>query len=352
MDDAVRARRRARVRAAVREGPDLPRQLHGQLGPGHRARRSPTSRWSSARSRTRSTWSTTRSSRAPASVTVATVRPETMLADTAIAVNPDDERYTRLIGETAILPLVGRRLPIIADEYVDPEFGTGALKITPGHDPNDFEIGRRHGLEEITRDRRGRPHDRRGAPSAFAGMTVEEARDAVVAALRERGLHLRHAAVRPRRAALAPLRPAHRAADLAPVVLRHEASWREPAIEAVRDGAAALPPRAAVDRASTSTGSRTSGPGASRASSGGATRSRSGTASGEETLRRDAPSLPECGDGWQRDPDVLDTWFSLGAVAVRHARLARGDARAARRSTPPTCSPRRATSSSSGSPAW
>ena len=64
--------------------------------------------------------------------------------------HPDDERYTRLIGEHAILPLVGRRLPIIADEYVDPEFGTGALKITPGHDPNDFEIGRTHGLEEVT----------------------------------------------------------------------------------------------------------------------------------------------------------------------------------------------------------
>ena len=84
------------------------------------------------------------------SVTVATVRPETMLADTAIAVNPADERYTRLIGERATLPLVGRSLPIIADEYVKTDFGTGALKITPGHDPNDFEIGRRHGLQEIS----------------------------------------------------------------------------------------------------------------------------------------------------------------------------------------------------------
>ena len=83
-------------------------------------------------------------------LTVATVRPETMLADTAIAVHPDDERYTRLVGETAILPLVGRRLRIIADPYVKPEFGTGALKITPGHDPNDFEIGRKHGLEQIS----------------------------------------------------------------------------------------------------------------------------------------------------------------------------------------------------------
>ncbi len=94
------------------------------------------------------------------SITVATVRPETMLADTAIAVNPADERYTRLIGETAILPLVGRRLTVIADEYVDPEFGTGALKITPGHDPNDFEIGRGSRATGGVRDRRGRPDDR------------------------------------------------------------------------------------------------------------------------------------------------------------------------------------------------
>ncbi len=121
------------------------------------------------------------------SITVATVRPETMLADTALAVNPHDERYTRLIGETAILPLVGRRLKIIADDYVDPEFGTGALKITPGHDPNDFEIGRRHGLEVVsvigedglmTED----------AGEQFAGMTTEDASEAVVAALREQGL--------------------------------------------------------------------------------------------------------------------------------------------------------------------
>src|SRR5256714_12206469 len=121
------------------------------------------------------------------SVTVATVRPETMLADTAIAVNPSDERYTRLIGETAILPLIGRRLPIIADDYVDPEFGTGALKITPGHDPNDFDIGRKHALDEVTViGEDGRMTDAAG--ERFAGLTVDEARDAVVAALREEGL--------------------------------------------------------------------------------------------------------------------------------------------------------------------
>ena len=120
-------------------------------------------------------------------ITVATVRPETMLADVAIAVHPDDERYRRLVGETAILPLVGRRLRVIADDYVKPDFGTGALKITPGHDPNDFEIGRRHGLPQISViGEDGLITDE--APERFVGMTVEEARDAAVAELREQGL--------------------------------------------------------------------------------------------------------------------------------------------------------------------
>ena len=94
------------------------------------------------------------------SITVATVRPETMLADTAIAVNPGDERYSRLIGETAILPLVGRRLPVIADEHVDPEFGTGALKITPGHDPT----ARRSASAAWRQTRPGRPWSTSCAP--------------------------------------------------------------------------------------------------------------------------------------------------------------------------------------------
>ena len=113
---------------------------------------------------------------------VATVRPETMLADTAIAVHPDDERYAHLVGGTAILPLVGRELPIIADDYVKPDFGTGALKITPGHDPNDFEIGRQHGLDELTViGEDGRMTDRAGA---LRGPEVAEARARVVADLR------------------------------------------------------------------------------------------------------------------------------------------------------------------------
>src|SRR3954451_10759703 len=82
-------------------------------------------------------------------ITVATTRPETMLGDTAVAVHPDDERYTDLVGKHAILPLVGRRIPIVADEYSDPEKGTGAVKITPAHDFNDFEVGKRHGLGAV-----------------------------------------------------------------------------------------------------------------------------------------------------------------------------------------------------------
>ncbi len=119
-------------------------------------------------------------------LTVATVRPETMLADTAVAVHPADERHRDLIGGHCLLPLVGRRLPIIGDEHVDPEFGTGALKITPGHDPNDFEIGRAHGLEEISViDEDGRMSD--AAPEQFAGLSTSAAQEAVIVALREEG---------------------------------------------------------------------------------------------------------------------------------------------------------------------
>jgi valyl-tRNA synthetase len=120
------------------------------------------------------------------SVTIATVRPETMLADTAVAVNPHDERYTDLIGRVAILPLLGRELPVIADEYVKVDFGTGQLKVTPAHDPNDFEIGIRHGLQQISvigEDGRMTAQ----ATERFAGLSVMDAREAVVAALQDEG---------------------------------------------------------------------------------------------------------------------------------------------------------------------
>ncbi|MCW2657121.1 MAG: valyl-tRNA synthetase [Jatrophihabitans sp.] len=119
-----------------------------------------------------------------ASIVVATTRVETMLGDTAVAVHPDDERYQHLIGTEVALPLTNRRIPIVADEHVDPAFGTGAVKVTPAHDPNDFEIGRRHNLPMPT------ILDERGvitAPGPFAGLDRMEARYAIVAALREDG---------------------------------------------------------------------------------------------------------------------------------------------------------------------
>ena len=119
-------------------------------------------------------------------LTVATVRPETILADTAVAVHPDDERYTHLVGRTAIVPLVEREVPIIADDYVKMDFGTGALKVTPGHDPNDFEIGRRHGLAELAAI--GFDGHMTELAGEFAGLPVAEARDRVRDALFAQGL--------------------------------------------------------------------------------------------------------------------------------------------------------------------
>lgn len=121
------------------------------------------------------------------SLVVATTRPETMLGDTAIAVHPEDPRYRHLVGKFAVLPLVGRRIPIIGDAIlVDMEFGTGAVKVTPGHDFNDFETGKRHDLPVLcVLDLNGRLNDE--APEAFRGLTVADARAAVLAALRACG---------------------------------------------------------------------------------------------------------------------------------------------------------------------
>nr|WP_119580193.1 valine--tRNA ligase [Streptomyces europaeiscabiei] len=115
---------------------------------------------------------------------VATTRAETMLGDTAVAVHPDDERYASLIGKQIKLPLTNRTIPVVADTHVDPEFGTGAVKVTPAHDPNDFAIGQRHGLESLT------VMDERGVITVhgpFEGLDRFEARSAIVAALRADG---------------------------------------------------------------------------------------------------------------------------------------------------------------------
>jgi valyl-tRNA synthetase len=235
-------------------------------------------------------------------ITVATVRPETMLADTAIAVHPEDERYRRLVGETAILPLVGRRLRIIADDYVKPEFGTGALKITPGHDPNDFEIGRRHGLAQVSViGEDGRITDE--APERFRGMPVAVAQRAVVAELTEQGLIARTEPY------VHSVPFSHRSGErIEPLVslqwfMRME-ELAAPAIEAVSSGRVRFHPanytrvyldwmeniRPWVLSRQLWWGHRL--PVWYR---------------GEEVYVGVAE--PE-GEGWERDPDVLDTWFS------------------------------------------
>ena len=119
------------------------------------------------------------------SIVVATTRAETMLGDTAVAVHPGDVRYAHLIGKTIMLPLVNRQIPIIADEHVDPEFGTGAVKVTPAHDPNDFEIGQRHNLESIVV--LSPEAVVAGTGTEFDGLDRFEARKAVVEALRAQG---------------------------------------------------------------------------------------------------------------------------------------------------------------------
>ncbi len=119
-------------------------------------------------------------------VEIATTRPETLLGDTAVAVNPEDERYSHLVGKTLILPLVGREIPVIADDYVDKEFGTGCVKITPAHDPNDFEVGLRHNLEQIKVLNDDATVNSYGGK--YEGMDRYEARKAMVEDLEKEGL--------------------------------------------------------------------------------------------------------------------------------------------------------------------
>ncbi|MDI9205910.1 valine--tRNA ligase [Ligilactobacillus saerimneri] len=122
-------------------------------------------------------------------IEIATTRPETMMGDVAVAVNPSDERYKDLVGKEVILPLQGRHIPIIADQYVDPEFGTGMVKITPAHDPNDFQVGNRHNLERI--NTMNEDATMNANAGKYEGMDRFEARKAIVADLEDQGYMLR-----------------------------------------------------------------------------------------------------------------------------------------------------------------
>jgi valyl-tRNA synthetase len=238
-------------------------------------------------------------------IVVATTRAETMLGDTAVAVHPDDPRYTHLIGREVELPLTGRRIPIIADSHVDPAFGTGAVKVTPAHDPNDFEIGRRHNLPSMT------VLDERGIVTAhgpFEGLDRFEARPAVVAALRAQGRVV--AEVRPYLHAVG-----HCWRCATTVEPRLSMQWfvrvgplAKAAGDAVRDGRVRLHPPEMVARYFAWVdnmhdwcisrqlwwGHRIPvfyGP--------------------NDEVRCVGPDEePPTGEGWRQDADVLDTWFS------------------------------------------
>ena len=230
-------------------------------------------------------------------MTVATTRPETMLGDTAVAVNPRDERFKAFIGQTLILPLVEREIPVIADDFVDPEFGTGAVKVTPAHDPDDFEMGRRHNLAQInvmTED--GRMNENAGD---YDGMDRFECRESAAGGPAREEAPRSDAAVHALRRPLLPLPHRRRAVPLRPVVRADEAAGRAAlAAAGAEQGRAST---RSAGRTSTSPGSRTSATGASRARSGGATASRPGTATSAADHRHRAPTPTQCAECGAKD---------------------------------------------------
>ena len=238
---------------------------------------------------------------------VATTRPETMLGDVAVAVHPADERYRKLLEKQLILPLVGRRIPVIADEYVDPAFGTGAVKITPAHDPNDFEMGRRHGLDQVTVI----SADGTMGPAAgpYAGMDRYQCREKLVADLKEQGYLVK---VDEHAHAVGHCQRCHTVVE--PLVSRQwfvkMAPLAQPAIEKVKNGEIRFIPER-FTKIYLNWVENVRDWCISRQIWWGHRIPAWYCACGEVIVSRDDVSVcPKCGGQVERDPDVLDTWFS------------------------------------------
>jgi valyl-tRNA synthetase len=243
------------------------------------------------------------------SITIATTRVETMLADTGIAVNPTDERYRDLIGKTAILPIVGRELPIVADDAIDKDFGTGALKVTPAHDPVDFEIAQRHDLPAITViGLDGRMNENAGE---FVGMDRYEARKAVLDTLRAHGLVGNE--IRPYVHPVGHCQRCH--AEVEPLLMEQWYLRVEPlaraAIDAVREGRTRFIPRR-FERNYFDWMENLRDWCISRQLWWGHRIPVFTCANGHRFAAVEDPSsCRDCGSGdLEQDPDVLDTWFS------------------------------------------
>ena len=243
-------------------------------------------------------------------VEIATTRPETMLGDTAVAVNPEDERYQDLIGKTLLLPIVNREIPVIADSYVDKEFGTGCVKITPAHDPNDFEVGKRHGLPEINIMNDDATINANGGK--YEGMDRYEARKAIVKELEELGLlvkvedHVHNVGIHDRcKTTIEPLIKQQWFVKMDEMI--------KPAVEAIKTGEIKLVPER-MDRTYYNWTDNIRDWCISRQLWWGhripAYYCRD---CGEMVVAKEAEKperCPKCGGLMEQDPDTLDTWFS------------------------------------------
>lgn len=241
-------------------------------------------------------------------IELATTRPETLLGDTAVAVHPDDERYKALVGKTLTLPLVGREIPIVADSYVDPEFGTGVVKITPAHDPNDFEVGLRHNLEVITVLDDGAVINENGGK--YQGLDRYEARKRIVEDLEKGGFLVR---VEPHAHNVGECYRCHTTVE--PRVSRQ---WfvkmeplAKPAIEAVKTGETKFIPER-FEKTYFHWMENIRDWCISRQLWWGHRIPAFYCDDCGETVVTDAEaaSCPKCGREMRRDPDTLDTWFS------------------------------------------